>query len=166
MILERIRSSSFSKNETLLQHGTICRFVGIAEEGNLKLSLVGPSSNRVLELLRPGEFVTDYVSFLTGRPSTCEIKAESSGKWSFLTKEDVDFLYTKIPAFERLGRRVSESYFVKTAQRIQEGNFPPSERYLRFLQTRPTLFQEFPSYKIASCLGISAEWLSKIRSRR
>jgi hypothetical protein len=43
---------------------------------------------------------------------------------------------------------------------------PPKERYEKLVSTSCELILEIPQYLIASYLGISPEWLSKLRAKK
>jgi len=48
---------------------------------------------------------------------------------------------------------------------INNLSLPAKERYLQFLDQYPLIEQRVPQYMIASYLGITKEFLSKIRSQ-
>jgi CRP-like cAMP-binding protein len=68
---------------------------------------------------------------------------------------------------ERRFRILIQNAYVAAQRRIvQNFSMPAKERYEQFLKQYPQLEQRVPQYLIASYLGITKEFLSKIRKRR
>lgn len=72
----------------------------------------------------------------------------------------------KFPKFDVMCRKLSEELLVK--ERIDFDEFKtssPEQRYLNLLEKRPDLLQRVPQHQLASCLGITPQSLSRLRSR-
>ena len=80
--------------------------------------------------------------------------------------EQLQELYMLIPKLERFFRIIIQKGYVASEKRII-GSFslPAKERHLRFREQYPQIEQRVPQYMIASYLGITKEFLSKIRSQ-
>ncbi|MFT7232364.1 MAG: CRP-like cAMP-binding protein [Cyclobacteriaceae bacterium] len=75
-------------------------------------------------------------------------------------------MFQKFPRFETLCRVLSEELLAKSKTDFDDfRKSSPEQRYLRFLESRPDLFQRVPQYQIASFLGITAQSLSRMRNR-
>ncbi|HET9486024.1 MAG TPA: Crp/Fnr family transcriptional regulator, partial [Chryseosolibacter sp.] len=75
-------------------------------------------------------------------------------------------LYEKVPKFERFFRILVENSLVASQQRLIDNlSSSAEERYLRFIKKYPTIPSCVPQHNIASYLGITPEFLSKIRAR-
>jgi hypothetical protein len=73
-------------------------------------------------------------------------------------------LYVKHPAFDRYFRVLTENAFVGMQQRVMQNISSTAEaRYLLFLEKYPHLFNRIPLVQIASFIGVTPEFLSKIR---
>jgi len=163
--------NSFIKTETVekgafhLREGQICHRVSFINEGFFKMSMGGSTgSENIIELLGPLEFVTDYISFLKQKPTDCNIEALRRSVIESLGFNDLQKIYDYSPAFQKIGRLLAEQNFIRLGERVKSQSLPPQERY-RLLCQNTTLMQEVPQYMIASYLGVSAEWLSKIRAK-
>ena len=74
-------------------------------------------------------------------------------------------LYQKIPKLERFFRIIVEKAFVASQKRIVRNfSMNAKERYIYFRDQYPQIEQRIPQYLIASYLGITKEFLSKIKS--
>ena len=83
-----------------------------------------------------------------------------------LTPETKEALLRKAPCFERMFRLMVQ----RNLSRLQERLFQTIattavEKYLDFLERYPTIPQRIPQHYIASYLGFSPEFLSKVRNR-
>ena len=77
-----------------------------------------------------------------------------------------EMIFQKFPKFETLCRVLSEELLAKNKTEFDAFKISsPEQRYLHLLQTRPDLLQRVPQYQIASFLGITAQSLSRLRSR-
>jgi len=83
-----------------------------------------------------------------------------------LSKDNRNRLFKEVPKFERLFRILIENSLVANQQRlIQNLSLTAEERYLRFMEKYPFILECAPLHSIASYLGITPEFLSKIRRR-
>ncbi|PIF00142.1 MAG: cAMP-binding protein, partial [Maribacter sp.] len=72
----------------------------------------------------------------------------------------------QIPKLERFFRIILENYLGSLQRRIILNNILDAEqRYLDFLESYPKISEKVPNYLIASYLGITAEFLSRIRKK-
>jgi CRP-like cAMP-binding protein len=155
------------KDEFFLKEGQVCTKIGFILEGSLEMTYVDENlEEHILEFIFPNSFATDYVSLLTEKKSDSNIKATTKSKLVYFTKEDLNQLYESSFNFQKLGRLISESYFIGFANRIKKTKLSPKQRYEMLLSENPEFVQALPQYKIASYLGISAEWLSKVRGKK
>jgi CRP-like cAMP-binding protein len=80
--------------------------------------------------------------------------------------KDKEELYKKVPKFERMFRimiqRTHETMMNRLISTISQ---PAEERYLNFISKYPSIPQRVPQHQIASFLGISPEFLSKIKAK-
>ena len=81
--------------------------------------------------------------------------------------DDLLDLYTKAPKFDRLFRVLVERSLVGMQERLlQTISSDATVRYESFLKQYPDLANRIPNTYIASFLGITPEFLSKIRNKR
>jgi CRP-like cAMP-binding protein len=75
-------------------------------------------------------------------------------------------LYKEVPKLERLFRKIVERAFVASQKRIiRNFSLTVKERYQIFKKTNSKIDQRVPQYMIASYLGVTKEFLSKIKSQ-
>jgi CRP-like cAMP-binding protein len=161
-----IKTETFDKGTFYLKSGQTCNKVSFINEGLFKMSIgYSTGSEKIIEFLTASQFVTDYVSFLNQTPTDCDIVALKASVLESISFADLQKLYEHSTNFQKIGRLLAEQNFIRFAERIKCQTIPPQERY-RLLCENSNLMLEVPQYMIASYLGVSAEWLSKIRSKR
>ena len=75
-------------------------------------------------------------------------------------------IFQKFPRFDILCRILSAELLAKNQSEFDEYKISsPEIRYLNLLKLRPDLIQRVPQYQLASYLGITAQSLSRLRSR-
>jgi CRP-like cAMP-binding protein len=82
-----------------------------------------------------------------------------------IEKNDLIFLFQNYRKFVRYFKVIFENKFVEMQNRVlQNISSTAEERYLSFLEQYPHLANRLPSIQIASYLGITPEFLSKVRN--
>ncbi len=155
-----------AKGERFLSYGETEKRIGFMEDGLLEMTFVENNSETIIDFLFPGDFACDYLSFLSAKPSDTQIEAIRKAKLFCFDKSNLDRLYGSSINFQKIGRIIAENYYVEFAQRLRTQHLSPKQKYERLQQHYPKFIQEIPQYKIASYLGVSAEWLSKIRAKK
>ncbi len=125
------------------------------------------ASDHVIQFATAGWWTGDLHSFTSQTPSIYSTKALADSEVLLLPKNDMDQLLEQFPKFERYFRIIFQNSLVTHQHRIiQNFSVGAEERYAHFQEKYPSLEQYVPLKYIASYLGITPEFLSKIRRRR
>lgn len=170
---EFIKLSSFyhieeiQKNQMLLSEGEICDFEGYILEGCFKIFYNEDNiKEHILYFAVEDWWVLDIGSFVSGTPSKLNIQALEDCKVIMISKDQKEKLYQEMPQTERLFRLMNQKALESIQLRmISMLNKTADKRYLEFKSKYPTLEQRIPQHQIAAYLGISHEFLSKIRRK-
>lgn len=165
-VLAAFRPRALRTGERLHVEGQVCEALAFVAQGLLVSRSAGSARETSCDLFAEGDFATDYVSFLTGAPSTVELAALEPCRLLTLSRPELERLYQAVPGVERLGRKIAERQFVATVHRA--GSLladPPAARYQALASRRPDLLQRVPQYLLARWLGVTPESLSRIRGR-
>jgi CRP-like cAMP-binding protein len=154
------------KGQKFLEYGHVSDRIGFIEDGLLEMSFVEDGTEKMLDFLFPNSFATDYLSFLLVKPSELQIAALKNSRLTCFKKEDLDRLYDSNTKFQKIGRLMAEKYYIDFIQRLRINHLPPKERYEMLVNNAPEFIQQIPQYKLASLIGVSAEWLSKLRAKK
>ena len=155
------------KKEFLLQAGEVCLFEAYLVKGIARIYYLNEKGFEV-DLLFPAEdwWVSDIGSFTEQKPSQLFIQAIEDCEFLFLGFNSKAQLLTKFPVFERYFRVLVQKSLESVMNRLI-GNIskPAEERYLEFISKYPSIPQRVPQHLIAAYLGISPEFLSKVRAK-
>ena len=155
------------RGDRLLAPGEVCSVEGLVTRGCLRTYFIEPDgSERVLYFAPEGWCVTDIDSFRSERPTILGIDAlEASDVW-IIDKPGRAVLQSEFPGSDRILRLLSENALVACQRRLVGGmRKTATQRYLEFRRLYPGLELRIPQYHIAAYLGISPEFLSKLRKK-
>lgn len=135
--------------------------------GCLRLYKVGDDGvYHILQFATEDHWISDLASFHKKVKSRLEIDALEDTVVLRISYEDLIDLYMKAPKFDRIFRVLLENHFMQQQDRIgQLFSSTAEERYQLFLETYPHLQNRLSQVQIAAYLGVTPEFLSRIRSR-
>ena len=109
-------------------------------------------------------WINDLYSYLTNTPSKQFVQAIEDSIVLQIHKEKLNELYNTVPAIERFFRLKFEKAYVSLQERtINTMSKTAEERYIEFRSKYRNIEQRVPQYMVASYLGITPEFLSKLR---
>lgn len=169
----RVSQRTLRRRQAILQAGFPCRHYSFVTAGCLRLFAVdqkGVEHNLQFAAYddRPADrWMADISSFHSGQPSQLFIEAIEPSVILQIEQQDLYFLYRNIPKLDRIFKVIVEDKFVDLQDRLlQTISSTAQERYTAFLERYAALAQRLPNTQIASYLGITPEFLSKIRKDR
>lgn len=120
----------------------------------------------VLQFATASWWTGDLDSFTSHTPSILSIRAIADTEVLVMTMKGFEDLLVRVPKLEKYFRILFQNSLVTHGNRIlQTISFTAEERYEAFREKYPTLEQFVPQKYIASYLGVTPEFLSKIRRR-
>jgi CRP/FNR family transcriptional regulator len=159
---------TFEKDEYLLQNGDICRFDTYVVSGVLKAFYINSENGNeeIIYFAVDDWWATDINSFSKQKPSVYTIQAVEKTTILQISYHSFQKLLKEIPSLERYFRLILENYLGALQKRIIDSKVYDAEyRYYDFLTTYPNIASKVPQYLIASYLGVSAEFISRIRKK-
>lgn len=159
---------SYEKDTILLDIGEINDKLYFVEEGVLQeFSYQEEEQTNTHWLMPEGSFVYSTVSFINEVPTEMGIRAIEKVQLLYITKQELQIIYEKVPQMERVGRLVTEQTLTEYEKFLLLIRYRSSEEKLAwFEETFPTLINRVPQKYIASYLNIRPETLSRVRSKR
>ena len=156
------------KGDYLLRNGEVCRTDNFVVQGALKAFYINAEKGKeeILYLAIDEWWATDIDSFRKQKPSIYSIQAIKETILLQIRYDSFQEMLIQIPKLERFFRIILENYLGSLQRRIILNNVCDAEhRYSDFLDKYPAINENVPQYLIASYLGISAEFLSRIRKK-
>ncbi|MFZ4544103.1 MAG: Crp/Fnr family transcriptional regulator [Saprospiraceae bacterium] len=156
------------KKTFLLREGEVCQSEAFVVKGCLKSYFIDQNGFEViLTFAVENWWVSDIASFQDQKPSKMFIETLEDCELLLLTPSSKEELLNKLPKLERVFRIMVQRHLAGYQERLFSNiALSAPERYTIFLQKYPDISQRVPQHLIASYLGISPEFLSKIRSKR
>lgn len=164
---ERSRVRRLKKRGFLLQEGEVCRSYAFVVEGCLRMYEIDAKGvEHNLQFAQENEWIVDIGSFHAEKPSSLFIEALEASTVICIEHSDLLQLYTEHPKFDRNFRVIIEDQFVELQQRMLRRNASSAEqRYAHFVERHPALAARVPNVHIASYLGVTPEFLSRLRAK-
>jgi CRP-like cAMP-binding protein len=166
VFLAYLKPKNIKKKEFLLSEGEVCRYSIFVTSGCLRGYTVDKNGiEHVLSFAPADWWIADMYSLISQKPGILNIEALEDTETTLLSKVNQEKLYTEIPKFERFFRILIENSLVANQQRIIDNlSLTAEERYSIFCKRYPTLIDHLPQKQIASYIGVTPEFFSRMRS--
>lgn len=164
---EILQYQKIEKKKILLREGEVCKFEYYIIKGCIRTFYVNESGVEVtLQFGLEDWWVSDVCSFSEQSPSRLFVESLEDCEVLMLTPTTKEKLLKVIPKLERYFRLLVQKHMNALQNRlINTISTSATARYLEFIATYPDVQFRVPQYYIASYLGVSAEFVSKIRKR-
>ena len=167
LIETKARRRRVKRRQMILQEGFVCKHYTFVISGCFRMYGVDEKgSEHNIQFAAEGDWISDIGSFHSGKASQSFIEALEPAEIIQIEQQDLYFLYINIPKLDRIFKVIIENKYVELQNRVlQNISSTAQQRYLNFLEQYPVLAQRLPNTQIASYLGITPEFLSKIRKQ-
>lgn len=164
-LASRVIERKIKRRQFILQESDICRHYTFVAEGCFKKFQVDKKGiEHNLQFAAENDWIMEIESIYYEKPSRVYIEAIEPSVIFQIKRADLYHLFTNNPKFDRNFRVIVENRLVEQENRILQAiSSTAEERYLSFINQYPHLQQRLPNTQIASYLGITPEFLSKIR---
>jgi len=168
LFISVLRMKKVKRKELLEQPGYVSKYRTYIVKGAFRGFFIGiEGQQHTISLAVDDGWTGDPGSFLMQEPATLFIEAMEDStliQWSY---ESEQMLLEKIPQFSMVMMKRAQQIAVTIQRRvISQLSLTAEERYEEFARKYPAFLQRFPLYVIASYLGMTREFLSKIRNQK
>lgn len=167
LIASALRLRKVKKGQFIVHEGAVSRCTNFVTQGSVRTYFIDTNGQEhIVQFAIEGWWISDLQSFILQIPATFNVQAIEDSHILELPFENLEKLYQQVPALERYFRIITQRAFVAFQQRIvQNISMDAEARYLAFREKYPKIETRIPQRLVASYLGISAEFLSKIKKR-
>jgi CRP-like cAMP-binding protein len=152
------------KDQILKHRNTTAQFLYFIMQGSGGVLIMKNKKFACIDLSYEGEFLGDYMSFLSQQNSALEVITFERSSIFSISKNSFDKLISSKSSGESIYRSVAEMLFYhKQNQQIELITKTATERYVEIQSKQPDVIQRTPQKYIASYLGITPQSLSRIR---
>jgi len=162
MLSERINLITIEKNSFILEEGQTCQAFYFIQSGGFRHFTRKEEREDTLNLWVENDWMLDYQSFTSQKPSKNSIQASENSEVYELGVYDLHHLIESSKVFFQLAKILETALL---DQDIKSNYVTPDEKYAALLEGKPTIVHRFPMKHIASYLGITPETLSRVRSK-
>ena len=168
LVAEKFHSRLFRKRQFVLQEGDVCTQFNFVVRGCLRTYKIDEKGNtHTLQFATENNWINDLGSFHGERPSALNIDALEDTVVLQVSHADLIALYIKAPKFDRIFRVLVENAFIRLQERLlQNISSTAEDRYASFLALYPHLTNRLSQVQIASYIGVTPEFLSRLRNIR
>jgi CRP-like cAMP-binding protein len=167
LILSKIEVRQYKAKTLILRAGEVCTHSYFVESGLLRSFTINDHIvEHVMSFACAGWWIGDMYSLLSQQPGTLFIEVMEDAEVVLLSKENQEFLYAALPKLERFFRILTENSLVANQERLMDNlSLTAEERFEKFCKRYPSLIQQVPQKQIASYIGVTPEFFSKMKSK-
>ncbi len=166
-LISKVTYRKYLKGQYIVQQGDVCKYECFVISGCTKTFFVDEEGQEHIVMFAIEDWwASDMGSFITQTPADFNVQCIENTEFIMFSYDDIEDLYSEIPKLERFFRLIIERAFVASQKRlVRNFSLSAKDRYLYFKNQYPKIEQRIPQYMIASYLGITKEFLSKIKSQ-
>lgn len=162
------REVKIKKRQFVVQPEFVARSRYFVVKGAFRGYVVGDEgADHTIQLAIEEWWISDYNSYIYQQPARMFVAAVEDSIALQIYFEDEKMLKAANYKYETFFRTIAERSTASMQRRlISNLTLSAEERYREFQEKYPHMVERFPQYVIASFLGMTTEFLSKIRNRR
>jgi len=168
LLCDKLELINLKKKAFLLEPGEHCKGNYFVVKGCVRQYLVNNKLNeQIIQFGIENWWIADQDSLMTNKPSNCFIQAIEASELLLLPEKNRAVLFEAIPKLESYFRIMMQTAFVASQRRIGFiFNMTDEERYFHFAKLYPDFMQRVPQYMLASFLGFTPQFLSRLRAKK
>lgn len=166
-VLSLTEVQTFKSKTVLLKADEVCTQSYFVTKGILRSYTVDENGvEHVVTFACPEWWMADMYSYLSQRPGQLFIEVNQDAEVIILTKENQERMYIEVPKMERFFRILIENSLIANQQRlINNLTFTAEARYDKFSKKFEAILPFLPQKQIASYIGVTPEFFSKMKAR-
>lgn len=162
-----IRTTRVKKKQFIVQPNFVCSHQTYVLEGAFRSYFItNKGIEHTIQFAVEDWFISDFNSYINQTLASLYVEALEDSIVQQIAFNDVENICHNNPKFERFFRLVAQKSFAYSQRRVLSNlGKTAEERFTEFQDLYPSIIQRVPQYALASYLGMSAEFLSKIKKR-
>lgn len=163
-IAELCKVVTVKKNTDIQPIGHTCKTIYFINKGIARIYYFKDGIDITESFAFENNIIARVESLFTGKPSRKAIQILEDAEIIAINATSLFNLYDTYPEIERLFRKIFESAYIDTVNRIEGIQFHTAEeRYKALINEAPDVLKRVPLKYVASYLGITQVSLSRIR---
>lgn len=167
IFLSKIETKNFKAKTILLSSGQIADNTYFVNSGILRSFNINDNIiEHILHFACEGWWMGDMYSYISRKPGNLFIEVLEDSELEIISRENREELFEKIPKLERFFRILTENSLVAHQERLMDNlSLTAEERFEKFCKKYSALMQRIPQKQIASYIGVTPEFFSKMKSK-
>ncbi len=163
-----LRIVNVRKKQFIVQPEFTCKHRTYVVKGAMRAYLIDDKGHdHTIQFAIEDWWISDFSSYINQEPATLFVEALEGTEIIQIEYSSESLLLERIPKFEKYLRIITQRSFAFLQKRMLSNLSKSAEqRYEEFLERYPSIVNRVPQYALASYLGFSTEFLSKIRNKR
>lgn len=163
-----LRITRVKKKQFIVQPEFTCKYRSYVVSGAMRAYIIGKKDQEhTIAFAIDDWWISDYNSYINQEPATFFVEALEDSVLIQIDYNAEQLLMETIPKFERFFRIITQRSFGFLQKRLLSNlSKTAEERYEEFLEKYPAIANRIPQYMLASYLGFTTVFLSKIRNKR
>lgn len=165
--LSLLTTKLIRRKQFVKQEGEVFSHTCFVNQGCLRAYTIDKNGvEHILQFAPPGWWMGDIYSTTTRNPGNLFIDAVDETNMLMIAIDDREKLFERVPKFERFFRILIENAMVSGQQRMIDNlSLTAEERFDKFCLRYPALVSCLPQKYIASYIGVTPEFFSKMRAK-
>ncbi|UOE47735.1 Crp/Fnr family transcriptional regulator [Mucilaginibacter sp. SMC90] len=167
-ICQHFELKKFKKKALILEPGKLCAGNYFVITGLVRQYFVNNKLNeQIIQFGLESWWIADQDSLLNHQPATTYIQTIEASELLLLSEKNRVALFEAVPQMEGYFRVMMQKAFIASQRRIGYiFNQNDEERYRHFTALFPGFVQRVPQYMLASYLGFTPQFLSRLRAKK
>ncbi len=167
LFISKTETKRFKSKTILLSSGEISNCTYFVNSGILRSFNINDNIiEHVLHFACEGWWIGDMYSYISEKPGNLFIEVLEDAELVIISKENHQILYKEIPKLERFFRILAENSLVAHQERLMDNlSLSAEERFEKMCKKYPSLIQKVAQKHLASYIGVTPEFFSKMKSR-
>lgn len=168
LLCSKLELKKFKRKEHILEVGKHCPGNYFIIKGCVRQYMVNDKLNeQMIQFGLESWWIADQESLLNRTPATTYIQTIEATEALLLTEKNRVLLFEQIPKLESYFLIMMQKAFVAAQRRIGFiFNLSDEQRYRFFVELFPGFANRVPQYMLASYLGFTPQFLSRLRAKK
>jgi CRP-like cAMP-binding protein len=165
---QSFKAVKVKKRQLIVQPEFVAKNRFYVAQGSFRAYIIGDDGNEhTIQFAIADWWISDYNSYIFQQPASMFIVALEDSILLQISYEEEQMLKNSQHVYEKYFRILAEHTAAYMARRVIISLTKTAEqRYEIFLSRYPDIVNKVPQYALASFLGMTSEYLSKLRKRR
>jgi CRP-like cAMP-binding protein len=161
-----LKEKKIKRKQFILHENEICENSVFVTNGCLRGYTIDQNGfEHILQFAPPDWWIADMYGLISQKPGNLNIDAIEDTDILLLSRKNQEKLFVDVPKFERFFRIITENSLVANRQRVLDNmSLTAQQRFAAFCHHYPTLIEHLPQKLIASYIGVTPEFLSKVKA--